>query len=84
MVHFDKKMIRRFDFGGTYTYWKQLELNKSGKLIHGSYFGTQTCFYGEAWHFFRRSRWSKISDLIIAGFTVLQPPITMQNSVSVR
>jgi len=32
MVHFDKKMIRRFDFGGTYTYWKQLELNKSGKI----------------------------------------------------
>jgi hypothetical protein len=32
MQRFDRKMIKHFNFGNTYTYWKQLELNKSGKI----------------------------------------------------
>lgn len=32
MDKFSRKMIREFDFDGTYHYWRQLELNRSGKL----------------------------------------------------
>lgn len=32
MNEFDEQMIKRFDFNGTYTFWKQLELNRSGVL----------------------------------------------------
>lgn len=32
MKRFDRDMIRAFDFDGTYDYWAQLELNKSGRI----------------------------------------------------
>lgn len=32
MKRFDRAMIKRFDFGNTYSYWKQLELNRVGKI----------------------------------------------------
>lgn len=32
MNHFNRDIIRRFDFDGTYDYWKQLELNRQGRL----------------------------------------------------
>lgn len=32
MEKFDRKMIRHFDFDDSYTYWKQLEMNRDGKI----------------------------------------------------
>ena len=32
MEHFDRSMIKRFNFDNTYSYWKQLELNRKGKI----------------------------------------------------
>lgn len=32
MKKFDRKMIKHFNFDGSYNYWKQLELNKSGEI----------------------------------------------------
>lgn len=32
MQQFNSRMISRFDFDGTYAYWAQLELNRTGKL----------------------------------------------------
>jgi|SRR6185369_9687783 len=32
MNRFNRTMIKRFDFDNTYSYWKQLELNRTGKL----------------------------------------------------
>ncbi|NOT14946.1 MAG: glycosyltransferase [Methylotenera sp.] len=32
MKRFDHSMIKRFDFDNTYSYWKQLELNRKGKI----------------------------------------------------
>lgn len=32
MERFNRKMIRHFDFDDTYIYWKQLEMNRDGKI----------------------------------------------------
>lgn len=44
MRQFDSTMRRNFDIGGTYPYWKQLELNKSGEIVTWFIFWYATLF----------------------------------------
>lgn len=48
MKRFDRRMISRFNFEGTYPYWKQLELNRSGQINTWFVFWYATVFLNDA------------------------------------
>jgi len=54
MERFDRGMVRKFNFDGTYDYWKQLELNRSGAISTWFVFWYATVFLADGLVLFPR------------------------------